>query len=209
MKIPQPLFHTKPKHSYEVRKHDSLNLPLLLSYQCEWGIDKLPWFWPGSSLSTLSINQLVEGWKPDVTFPLKRNARNIHFQAKHLIMVYQEFYCELSKYQIVGKQSSDLDQYNVQSGVYKNLPVTCTGFGSGLLYTVFKYKLCTFKIMSCISRQIYNNRNIRLGDALGCSLACPWTGSPVKILVYVYLYCSESLPMIKSLPRHSVSMPHS
>ena len=112
MEIPQPIFHTKQKYFYEVRKHDSLNLPLLLSYQCNWGIDKLVWFWPGGSLSTLSINQLVEGWKSDLTFPLKRNARSTHFQARHLIMIYQEFYCKLSKYQIVSKQSSDLDKCN-------------------------------------------------------------------------------------------------
>ena len=71
-------------------------------------------------------------------------------------------------------------------GAYKSLPVTCTGFGSGLLGMVFKYQLCTFKIMSRIIRadmQIYNSRNTRLGDALGCSLTCPWPGSPAKILV--------------------------
>lgn len=43
--------------------------------------------------------------------------------------------------------------------------------------------------MTCIiSMQIYNSRNIRLGNALGCSLTWPWTGSPLKILMYVYQF---------------------
>lgn len=53
--------------------------------------------------------------------------------------------------------------------------------------------------MNCnISMQICNNRNTRLGGALGCSPHCPWTGSPVQMLIYVYLHCFESPPMIKS-----------
>lgn len=193
MEIPQPVFHTKPKCSYEVRKHDSPNVPLLLAYQCEWGVYKQVRFWPGSPCSTLSPNQLAESWKPDVTFPLERNA-HAHsncFQAKHLIMVYHEFYCKLSKYQIVSKQSSDLDQCNsyVQSTSKKlvkmshwhaqDLDLICCA--------QFLIKLCMFTVMSCIiDMQIYNNSKTRLGDSLGGSFTCLGTGSPVKILMSVY-----------------------
>ena len=53
---------------------------------------------------------------------------------------------------------------------------------------IFKYKLCTFKIMSCIiSTQTYNSRNIRLGDALGCSLTCPGQDHPQKSW-YMFIY---------------------
>lgn len=61
-----------------------------------------------------------------------------------------------------------------------------------------------FKIVNCnISMQICNSRNTRLGGAL---LACSWTGLPVQILIYAYLHCSESPPVIQD---HSTSRPHS
>lgn len=86
-------------------------------------------------------------------------------------------------------------------GVCKSLPVTCTGLGSTLLCVVFKYKLYTFKIMTCIiSMQIYNSRNIRLGNALGCSHTWPWTGSPVKVLMYVYLFVLKVFRWSRAFP---------